>query len=75
MSTKTTHFQKSKHYPVNCDTKEIINLPFTKEKNVFIVYKGTGFVGIKGVRLNTLTCYREFTVKPSDFKITGETLR
>lgn len=67
-------FQKTKYYPVNPETKEIINLPFLMERNVFIMFKGTGFIGLKGKRLNDHKCYTEFTVKPSDFKITGETI-
>jgi len=67
-------FLKTKFYPVNYDTKEIINLPFNRERNVFIMFRGTGFIGIKGRRLNEHYCYAEFVIKPSDFKITGETI-
>ena len=65
-------FFKTKFYPVNLETKEIVNLPFTKERNVFIMFKGTGFIGLKGKRLNEHKCYAEYSIKPSDFKITRE---
>ena len=67
-------FQKTKYYPVNIDTKEIIDMPFKRERNVFIMFKGSGFIGIKGHRLNKHKCYAGFAVKPNDFKITGETI-
>ena len=67
-------FQKTKYYPVNPETREIINLPFLRERNVFIIFKGTGFTGLKGKRLNEHKCYAEYSIKPSDFKITGETI-
>jgi len=56
-------FQKTKYYPVNIDKREIINLPFKREQNVFIMFKGTGFIGIKGDRLNNHKCYDNFLIK------------
>ena len=61
--------QKTKFYPVNIEEKEIIDLPFKRESNVFIMYKGTGFIGIKGHRINDCKCYELFSIKPGDFKI------
>ena len=67
-------FQKTKYYPVNVDTKQIINMPFKRKQNVLIMFKESGFVGIKGYRLNKHKYYAGFAVKPNDFKITGETI-
>jgi len=57
-----TTFFKTKFYPVNYDTKEIINLPFNRERDVFIMFRGTAFIGIKGNRLNSYSCYKSFGV-------------
>lgn len=51
-------FQKTKYYPVNIDTKEIINTPFKRERDCFIMY-----IGIKGQTLNDHKCYADFNIK------------
>lgn len=62
-------FQKTSYYPVCIDTKEIIDMPFRLERNFFIMFRGTNFVGIKGRKLNEHRCYDEFTItKPKRIK-------
>ena len=57
-------FLKTKYYPVDMLSKTIINLPFNREKNLFITFKGKpGFIGVKGDRLNNYTCYTSFKIK------------
>ena len=56
-------FKKTKYYPVNIDTKEIMDTPFERERDVFLEYRGSGFIGIKGQRLNSYKCYVKFSIK------------
>lgn len=56
-------FFKTRYYPVNIDKKEIINLPFKRERNIFIMFRHLGFIGIKGHRLNEFKCYQQFSVE------------
>lgn len=56
-------FKKTKFYPVNYTKLLIIDSPFKKEKDIFLKYKGTGFIGIKGNRLNIYNCYEKFKIK------------
>lgn len=38
-SENKQHFFKIKYYPVNLEAKEIINLPFDKERLVYIFFR------------------------------------
>jgi hypothetical protein len=64
-NAKGVVFLKTKFYPVNPNTKEIINLPFSKERDLFLMYRRSGFIGIRGARLNEKRCYQEFTIRGS----------
>jgi hypothetical protein len=55
-------FQKTKYYPVNVDERKIVDTPFNREKDLFDEVRGTGYIGIKGDRLNTYGCYKTFSV-------------
>ena len=55
-------FFKSRYYPLNIDTKIIVNEPFQREKDCAWKYRGKGFIGIKGERLNQFACYKEYRV-------------
>lgn len=59
-------FLKTRYYPVNIDTKEIINFPSQTEQNIFIQFRHMGFIGIRGERLNKFKCYQEFSVKEAE---------
>ena len=58
-------FQKTKYYPVNIDTRVIIDMPFKRERDFFVMFRGSGYIGIKGKRLNDHKCYAEFDIKPN----------
>jgi len=58
----TMIFQKTKYYPVNIVAKEIIDMPFGREKDVVLYCENkNGFIGIKGCRLNKNKCYAGFS--------------
>jgi len=59
-------FLKTKYYPININTRIILNKPYKREGDLFRDFAGTGFFGIKGNRLNTHDCYKKFTVKEED---------
>lgn len=58
-------FLKTKYYPVDIEKKVIINLPFSKERNLYLIFK-IPFIGIKGKRLNDHKCYLDFTILESN---------
>lgn len=60
-------FFKSRYYPLNIDTKIIVNEPHRLERDCSISpkYRGKGFIGITGERLNTFACYKEYRVVDS----------
>jgi putative endonuclease len=60
---KEDGLQKTKYYPVNIETREIIDIPFRKESELFSKFVGTNFIGIKGARINGHKCYADFMIK------------
>lgn len=64
-------FQKTKFYPVNIFTKQIIDRPFRRHKDVLREFLQTDFIGIKGDRLNKCECYQAFEVVQDPFIIRG----
>jgi len=68
-------FLKTKYYPVNIDKKEIINLSFKKESALFRLFNRTGFIGIKGHRLNDHRCYKNFDVLNGDLETVSKKIK
>lgn len=68
-------FLKTKYYPVNIETKEIIALPFKKEGSLFLLFRKTGFIGIKGHRLNDHRCYKNFDVLNADLETVSKKIK
>ena len=54
-------FLKTKFYPVSVESREIINDPQPRERDVAWKYKERrGFIGIRGAHLNGHKCYASF---------------
>lgn len=60
-------FFKTKYYPVDIHSKIIYDDPQRTEGKCSVSdkYRGKGIIGIKGQRLNTFECYKEFKIMPA----------
>ena len=56
-------FLKTKYYPININTRVILNTPYKREGDLFREFCGTSFFGIKGSRLNDHDCYKKFKIQ------------
>lgn len=62
-------FKKTRYYPVNINTKQIIDRPFRTHREVLREFLKTDFIGIKGDRLNKCKCYQTFEIVQNPFII------
>ena len=53
---------KTKYYPVNLDTKTIIDDPHARERDLAWKYRGCGVTGIKGERVLIFKCYGAYKI-------------
>jgi len=61
-------FLKTRYYPLDMDRREIVNIPFKRERDCARSIAGKkGFTSKKGRILNDYTCYSTFDIL-SDFR-------
>ena len=53
-------FKKTYFYPVDINMRVIMNQPFRRERDLVSMYRGSGFISLKGKTLNENACYQTF---------------
>jgi len=62
--------QTTKFYPVDVESRIIIDDPQRRERDVAWKYRGTRLIGISGKHLKTAKCYQQYQIVRTNTKTT-----